>query len=355
MENLSKLVGLKGLSRPVLVTGHTGFKGMWLTLLLQKIGVEVIGYSLDAERDSLYSRLKKTDAISAKIGNIEDFDSLDRFFALHKPSLVMHLAAQPLVNKSYEFPIETFRTNVMGTANVLEASRRHEVQVVGVVTTDKVYSNDNSGLKFKEENPLFGHDPYSASKVATESVASAWSSISRHTGGPKITTLRAGNVIGGGDFAENRLLPDIVRSIFFEEKLAIRGKSSTRPWQHVLDPLFGYLLAVESALHSDNISNNFNFGPSESSLSVREVLESVEELGYLLKYDEIAVDERYEAKNLDLDSGKSCRELNWKPLWTQEEAIKSTITWWNDIVKQGLSPQEVCINEIVHLLNGIKA
>ena len=351
MQNLLNLDGLKGLSRPVLVTGHTGFKGTWLTLLLKSLGIDVVGYSLEAEPHSLYNRLNLLGDIPEHFGNIESYDELETFIGRHQPSVVLHLAAQPLVSKSYAEPIATFKTNAIGTANVLEISRKYQTEVVGVVTTDKVYKNENLGNRFRETDPLFGHDPYSASKVATETVASAWGTISKNFGGPKITTLRAGNVIGGGDFAENRLLPDLVRSIFYKEKLAIRGKSSTRPWQHVLDPLFGYLLAVESAIHSENFLNSYNFGPTEASKSVGEVLAIVRDLGFSLNFDEVEMLEDYEAVKLDLDSTKSQNELHWSPKWTQSEAIESTMSWWKQVMNLGTTPEVACQNEIDYLLD----
>jgi CDP-glucose 4,6-dehydratase len=259
---------LSRLSGPVLITGHTGFKGTWLTILLEKLGIPTIGYSLKPLQGSLFERAEVTGRIPELFADIRDRNSLNSFIELHKPSCVIHMAAQPLVLESYNNPFETFDINVMGTVNLLETSFNHDfIQSIVVVTTDKVYRNDNSGRKFIETDPLEGKDPYSASKVATEAVVSAWQQISKAQGGPRVISVRAGNVIGGGDFANNRIIPDLVRSIMIEKKdVVIRNPESTRPWQHVLDSLAGYILALEATLLG-NLENLDKLLLDQSSLA----------------------------------------------------------------------------------------
>jgi CDP-glucose 4,6-dehydratase len=231
---------LRELPGPVLLTGHTGFKGTWMTFLFEQLKIPVVGYSLPPEKDSLYDRASRTGAIPEKFADIRDYVGLEEFIDFHKPSTIIHMAAQPLVLRSYESPRETFDVNTMGTVNVLDiAFKKAFVQAIIVVTTDKVYRNDNSGRAFVETDALEGKDPYSASKVGTEAVVSAWQQISRVSGGPCVVSVRAGNVIGGGDFAENRLIPDLVRSSLSSKVLNIRNSENVRPWQHVLEPLQG--------------------------------------------------------------------------------------------------------------------
>ena len=195
-----------------------------------------------------------------------------------RPSAIIHLAAQPLVLKSYQDPLETFQTNCMGTANVLKAAfETPSVEIVLVITTDKVYRNDNSGRRFVESDPLEGKDPYSASKVAAEAVCAAWQQISKISGGPKVLVARAGNVIGGGDFAKDRLIPDVIRAVSLGNPIKIRNPLATRPWQHVLDPLIGYLKYMEHGLETPNAEPSLNFGPLEPSLQVNAVLEIAKE------------------------------------------------------------------------------
>ena len=342
---------LKNLNGPVLITGHTGFKGTWLALLLQQIGIDVFGVSLPEEKDSMYDRLR----LKGKI-NEEFIDLRDRLETLNvisdvKPSAIMHLAAQPLVLESYEFPVETFSTNIMGTAHVLDAaSKTSSVRIVGVATTDKVYLNENLGNAFKENSPLGGKDPYSASKVGTEQVVRAWQQISSINDGPKILSMRAGNVIGGGDFAKNRLLPDLIRAINSNEKVVIRNPNSTRPWQHVLEPLYGYLLFMEAVLNGSKL-NALNFAPSEKSLSVHEVVNIFKK-----RFQDMGIQEieetnlSHESVYLELDSSLASNELGWNPKLTQEQAINQTIDWW-EANKLENSSTNATIAEINRYLN----
>lgn len=341
---------LRELPGPLLLTGHTGFKGTWMTFLLEHLKVPVVGYSLPAEKDSLYDRAERTGAIPEAFADIRDHEELERFIDLHKPSTIIHMAAQPLVLKSYESPRETFDVNVMGTVNVLDiAFKRDFVKVIIVVTTDKVYRNDNSGRAFVETDPLEGKDPYSASKVGTEAVVAAWQQIAKVSGGPRVVSVRAGNVIGGGDFAENRLFPDIAKSISTRSTVVIRNPLSTRPWQHVLDPIAGYLKLLEYSLEGA-ASSNYNFGPKEPSLSVMEVVNTVSR-----KYSDIATFEVrqefsiQESQILNLSVSRATSELKWLSRWNQEEAIEKTMAWWRG-AKDGTSASGLVLSDIQNFL-----
>ena len=334
-ESLELGISLGNLAGPVLLTGHTGFKGAWMSLLLKKLGISFIGYSLEPEKDSLYDRALLAGAIPEIFADIRDIDLFRKFISEHKPSCIFHMAAQPLVLKSYESPRDTFETNVMGTVNVLNAAFETDfVKAIVVITTDKVYRNNGLSQSFIESDPLEGKDPYSASKVGTESAVAAWQQIQKISGGPKVISVRAGNVIGGGDWASDRLLPDLIRSLIHKQDLNPRNPHSTRPWQHVLDPLRGYIMALEAALAGKNFPA-LNFGPSGKSLTVEEVLRiGVDEWDGRItvprNHPNNDPSTKLEATTLELDSTLSSTQLGWAPLWTQEEAVRSTISWWKN-------------------------
>jgi CDP-glucose 4,6-dehydratase len=326
LEDFEHLRSLKG---PILITGHTGFKGTWLTFLLAELGIKTYGLSLPAESGSMYDRLNLKGENPEVFSDIREQSETLRIVKDIEPSAIIHLAAQPLVLESYRSPVDTFNTNVMGTAHILDAaSKVKSVKAVAVSTTDKVYLNDNLGIAFKEQSPLGGKDPYSASKVGTEQVIRAWQQISSSSEGPNILAMRAGNVIGGGDFAKDRLLPDLIRAAFFNEPTAIRNPRSTRPWQHVLDPLYGYLLFLECSLRGNKI-NALNFSTNKSSLSVDEVIKV-----FKSRFPNIQVEIReettgyQESQLLDLDSSLANQELDWISQLTQQQAINQTIDWW---------------------------
>jgi CDP-glucose 4,6-dehydratase len=348
------LVGqrLRELPGPLLLTGHTGFKGTWMTFLLEYLEVPVIGYSLAAEKDSLFDRADRIGAIPEAIADIRDYKALEHFIDLHKPSTIIHMAAQPLVLKSYESPRETFDVNVMGTANVLDiAFKKDFVKAIIIVTTDKVYRNDNSGRAFIESDPLEGKDPYSASKVGTESVVAAWQQIAKVSGGPRIVSVRAGNVIGGGDFAEDRIIPDLVRGAISGKPVDIRNPESTRPWQHVLDPCVGYIMALEASLEGIRLKT-LNFGPNTVSLEVHLVVEVSREFFPEIKANtrqEANRDSSIESKVLGLNPEFAHSQLNWKPRWSQEDAIRQTFKWWKLHLLTGIPAKDLCILEIKSL------
>ena len=345
---------LRELPGPLLLTGHTGFKGTWMTFLLEHLNVSVVGFALPAEKESLYDRADRTGVIPEALGDIRDYESLEKFIDLHKPSTIIHMAAQPLVLKSYESPRETFDVNVMGTVNVLDiAFKKDFVKAIIVVTTDKVYRNDNSGRAFIESDPLEGKDPYSASKVGTESVVAAWQQIAKVSGGPKVVSVRAGNVIGGGDFAENRIIPDLIRGVMSGKHVEIRNPNSTRPWQHVLDPLRGYLFCLESILESE-FARSFNFGPIELSISVQSLVSQTEEMyGNRLRvsFEKANLITQIESQALNLDSNLANDYLNWAPVWDQEIAIQKTLLWWKNLIEGRDDPKKLCISDIKEFFN----
>lgn len=349
---LTHLIKPEELNGPILVTGHTGFKGMWLTLLLRHLGYRVIGLSLPPENNSLYERLNYQGTIEESFQNVCDTSRLNEFFSFYKPSIVFHLAGQALVLESYADPLGTFQTNVQGTANILEVSAKvGSVLKVSVTTTDKVYLNENYGKSFTENDPLRGSDPYSCSKVATESAILAFQNISKVRGGPSISSLRAGNVIGGGDLSKDRIVPDIVRALSNGLVPEIRNPLSTRPWQHVLDPLAGYLLATLTASELSS-SENYNFGPDGKSLSVEKLYSLSTNAWNNGKDPEPYLRQSatyYESITLSLNSEKARANLGWCPKYSQENAIRSTIEWWK-VIFDGADPLETCNREISKFL-----
>jgi len=353
---ISNFKMLKDLNGPVLITGHTGFKGTWMTLLLQNIGFNVIGYSLNPEKDSLFNLAKRKGKIEEAFEDIRDRKKLEKFVKKHKPSLIYHLAAQPLVIDSYTNPYETFEINSIGTANILDiALSIDSVKFIGVVTTDKVYENKEQGNRFKESDALAGSDPYSESKVAAEAAVRTWQKISNIENGPKIVSLRAGNVIGGGDLSKNRLTADIVRAIKSDTKLKIRNKNSTRPWQHVLDVLFGYLLTAEVSLTNTQI-NSINFAPYDKSLTVDELVHIAKNKLSNLKvsYSETNYFDVHEATNLQLDPTYANKVLEWTPLYSQPESIIATFDWWGKHAVSDISNEMLCINEIDSYIKNVQ-
>jgi CDP-glucose 4,6-dehydratase len=337
---------LRELPGPLLLTGHTGFKGTWMTFLLEHLNVPLVGYSLPADKDSLYDRADRIGAIPEVLADIRDYETLEKFVDAHKPSTIIHMAAQPLVLRSYESPRETFDVNVMGTVNILDiAFKKNFVKAIIIVTTDKVYRNNNSSRAFVESDPLEGKDPYSASKVGAESVVSAWQQIAKVSGGPKLVSVRAGNVIGGGDFAKNRIIPDLIHGVMKRKPVEIRNPESVRPWIHVLDPLVGYLVLLGHMIDGEK-TQNFNFGPNGNSFKVRDIVKVAEDLfkGKLnVVYSENATNLESEFLTLNVDKAK--KDLNWSPVWSTQSAIERTVQWWIEFIENG-NPSELVKNDI---------
>ena len=345
---------LRALEAPVLVTGHTGFKGTWLIALLKSLGIQTAGIALPPDENSIYTKANYLPEIEFLI-DIRDRNLVLDTIKKIEPQVIIHMAAQPLVIDSYKRPLETFETNVMGTAHILDACIQvNSVQVAAVITTDKVYRNLEHVSGFIESDPLAGKDPYSASKVGSEAAVSAWTQISEQMQGPRITSFRAGNVIGGGDFAENRLLPDYIRAQIYETDLEIRNPNSTRPWQHVLDPLLGYLLGVEAQLTGENFKA-MNFGPLEESLSVREVIRIADKKWPLQAGKVIYADagSTLEAQNLNLNSNLAKSLLNWVPNWTQEDSVDATLEWWRSVLSGEKSYKEAMDLDIQKILGNL--
>lgn len=333
---------------PILIVGHTGFKGTWLSLLLDKLGIECVGMSLPPEKDSLYLKLNRQGKIDEFFQDIRDFSSVTRAINRIKPTHIFHFAAQPLVLNSYESPRETFETNLMGTVNLLEsASKLENCQKIIVATTDKVYRNTELSQQFTEDSCLGGKDPYSWSKVGTEAAIGAWRQISKVQGGPEIISVRAGNVIGGGDQASNRLLPDLIRGFISNSEIIIRNPQSTRPWQHVLDPLWGYVLAMMI----DTNLPAFNFAPEGKSLSVGEVVNiATNTWGTKAKVELSSEKHDYETKTLSLNSNLAKDHLRWENCWSQERAVISTVQWWKQVQENEVSYLESCDLNLGELL-----
>ena len=351
LNGVARLLNLPG---PVLITGHTGFKGSWLTLLLQRLGVEVCGISLPPQENSLYLKLASGLSIENHFIDIRNSILINQTFQRLQPSAVIHLAAQPLVLESYKSPRETFEVNALGTTNILDASFSYpSVEAVIVVTTDKVYRNNENGKAFHEDDPLEGKDPYSSSKVAAEAAVRAWQNISKVSSGPKVVSVRAGNVIGGGDWATGRLLPDLIRGFEANSPVDIRNSKSTRPWQHVLDPLTGYLLALEHLLSGANF-DALNFGPISKSIPVGEVVTIATNAWpsqVKINFQESLEKNALEATKLELDSTKARQLLNWTPKWSQHESITATIKWWDRVLNKKMTALESCNLDLDFLLN----
>jgi CDP-glucose 4,6-dehydratase len=345
---------LKSLPGPILITGHTGFKGAWLTYLLEYLDIPCVGYSLPPEKDSLFDRAGRLGAIPESFGDIRNSATLDKFINVHRPAAIIHMAAQPLVLQSYKTPKETFDVNVMGTVNVLDlAFAKDFVKAIVIVTTDKVYRNDNSGRAFIESDPLEGKDPYSASKVGTEAVVSAWQQIQRLSGGPKVVSVRAGNVIGGGDWAENRLIPDLIRGFESGSQIEIRNPQSTRPWQHVLDPLFGYLQTMNYVLEKGDLQA-VNFGPIEPGLTVGEIVQIAISSWNSKPNLKVAVDRNpseQESNVLQINPALGIQLFGIRTKWSQKESVIKSIQWWKKYLDDNISPRNLIYDDIQDFLN----
>jgi CDP-glucose 4,6-dehydratase len=336
MVTLSELQGyFKG--KKVFLTGHTGFKGAWMMACLHLCDAEVKGYALPPEYDhGLYPILGPLPGTSSVLADIRDRDRLKKELLDFRPDYVFHLAAQPLVRRSYEIPAETFEVNASGTANLLEAVVRLEKPCATVVvTTDKVYENKETGVLYRETDALGGHDPYSASKACTELVVSSFRhsffNIPANTHPKGLASVRAGNVIGGGDFSRDRIIPDIVRALRTDKPIEVRNPSSVRPWQHVLEPIGGYL-RLGGMLAGDPIryGKAYNFGPMpDDHLTVRSLVDAaIAEWGRGSWIDRSSPDAPHEAALLHLDISLARHDLDWTPRLVARDAIRWTLEWY---------------------------
>jgi len=329
----------------VLVTGHTGFKGGWLSSWLKFLGAKVSGFALSPNTEpNLFTTAKVGEGMSSSIGDIRDFSVVASVFNKHNAEIVIHNAAQPLVRRSYREPVETYATNVMGTVHVLEAARKTaSVRAVVVVTSDKCYENREWIWGYRESDPVGGHDPYSSSKGAAEIVTAGYrSSFFHENGHAGVASARAGNVIGGGDWSEDRLVPDIVRGIASGMPVVIRRPQSIRPWQHVLEPLRGYLLLAQRLYESGrDYAEAWNFGPrDEDAITVADLAQRVISLwgkGQLrIEREPTGV---HEAQYLRLACDKARTQLGWSPVLTLREALEWTVEWYRGYYE---NPSSAC-------------
>ena len=342
-------------SKHVLLTGHTGFKGSWLSLWLQSMGAQVVGYALAPPTNpSLFKVAEVGKGMTSIIGDIRDLEHLRTVFAEHRPEIVFHMAAQPLVRYSYIEPVETYSTNVMGTVNLLEAVRGTDsVKAVVNVTSDKCYENREWVWGYRENEPMGGYDPYSSSKGCAELVAAAYRNSYFHPEkykehGVALASARAGNVIGGGDWADDRLIPDIMRAISGSRPVVIRNPHAIRPWQHVLEPLSGYLRLAQKLYEEDSAyAEGWNFGPNdEDAKPVQWIVERLtkawgEDAGWVLD----GGDHPHEAHYLKLDCSKAKARLDWHPRWHLEETLGAIIEW-HRTYRDGKDMRELTLHQI---------
>lgn len=333
----------------VLITGHTGFKGSWLALWLHHLGAKVIGFALEpGTTPSLFAQLQLGSKITSHIGDITDAATVSRLIAEQKPEFVFHLAAQSLVLRSYNQTLNTWSTNVMGMANLLEALRQTGAPctVVGV-TTDKVYHNLETRHAYAETDRLGGIDPYSASKSGTELVIDSYRSIFAQEELPiLIASARAGNVIGGGDWCENRLLPDIARALSQGQSVKTRNPNAVRPWQHVLEPLFGYMMLAERLNSDAGLAQAFNFGPNpQDNRTVEDVIRTALKTWPGSYHAQPSENAPHEAGLLMLSINKAKNVLGWEPRWTFETAVKKTVSWYK-AAEEGQDPLVLSLGQI---------
>jgi CDP-glucose 4,6-dehydratase len=334
--------------RRVFVTGHTGFKGGWLSLWLLRMGAIVQGYALaPPAAPSLFEVARVADGMGHTIGDIRDAAALARSVFDFAPDVIIHLAAQPLVLASYAQPVETYATNVMGTVHLLEAARRGGAAATMIVTSDKCYDNRDMIWGYREHDPMGGHDPYSNSKGCAELVTSAYASSFF---GPEKRALgsgRAGNVIGGGDWAKDRLMTDLIAALLAGRRPVLRSPAAVRPWQHVLEPLSGYLVAIEHLVQSGQFGAAWNFGPDAAGeVTVGQVATRVCDLwgsGLTPVFEDAARGK--EARLLALDSTKARIELGWRPRWSLDRALAATVTWFRDF-ERGADMRDVTLRQI---------
>ena len=342
-------------NKKILVTGHTGFKGSWLSLWLQKLGADVVGISLEPPTNpSLFDQACVGDRMVSLNHDIRDGEKVKEIFQKHQPEIIFHLAAQPLVRYSYKNPVETYETNVMGTMHILEAIRFTEsVRSAVMITTDKCYHNKEWVWGYRETDSLGGHDPYSSSKGAAELLIASYrdsffSSEKYNEHMTAVASVRAGNVIGGGDWAEDRLVPDIIRAFQENKKVIIRNPESTRPWQHVLEPLSGYIHLAEK-LYEEGYAyaEPWNFGPHDND--AKSVKWIVKEMADIWKngagWGVNSQSDVHEANYLKLDCSKAHIKLGWSPKWSLNHSLKKIIDW-HKVASKTDNCREICLGQI---------
>lgn len=341
--------------KKVFLTGHTGFKGSWMAQWLLQLGSEVYGYSLAPNTSpSHYELLKLNESLEESIADIRDYESLKSALHQFQPDIVFHLAAQPLVRLSYESPIDTYSTNVMGTVNLLNACRScDQLGAVVVITTDKCYKNNEWVWPYRETDTLGGFDPYSNSKACAELVVDCYRHSffqkSSSSSTPQLASARAGNVVGGGDWALDRLIPDIMRAYENQKEMVVRSPQAVRPWQHVLDPLYGYILLAQALYGNNTQEACFNFGPNhQDTVTVLDILKLVKStLGEKFQFRIEENNTLHEAHLLKLDSSKAISTLKWTPHLSKEDTIQMTVNWYEGFF-QSQSPLELTQSQIQH-------
>ena len=331
MENLEMMSNFWS-SKDVLITGHTGFKGGWLTLWLSHLGANVHGFALEPSTSPSFFKVCNISQVlkTHRIGDIRNRSSIERFVEDVEPQIVFHLAAQPLVRESYLTPFETFDVNVLGTVNLLDSLRNcNKLKAIVNITTDKCYENQEWDWPYRENEPLGGHDPYSASKACSEIVSASYRRSFLESKGISLATARAGNVIGGGDWAIDRLIPDFLKSVESNQPLIVRSPNAIRPWQHVLEPLFGYISLAEALfLNGSSFASAWNFGPEQNdSKSVSWILQNLCEKIPGATWNLDSNPQLHEAKSLKLDSSKAKSQLRWSPKWDLSTALLKTLDW----------------------------
>ena len=346
MESLEKLNFWK--NKTVLITGHTGFKGTWLTIWLNKLGAKVIGYSLEEyPNDEFFNSTNIHKKITDCRGNICNFNNLKSVFDKYSPEIVLHLAAQPIVRKSYDEPLETINTNIMGTTNVLECIRlSNSVKASVIISSDKCYENKEWIWEYSESDELGGHDPYSCTKGCIELLVRSYRNSFFKKQSKFVATARAGNVIGGGDMSEDRLIPDCIKSLKTNKKIIIRNPQSTRPWQHVLEPLNGYMLLAEKLFIEEKYDSAWNFGPNIESIKPVKTIAKI----LIDRWGEGELElqslksSKHESKSLSLDISKASFLLNWKPRLNFKETIPLVVEWYKKF--DGNNSYELCYKQI---------
>lgn len=344
-------------NKKVFVTGNTGFKGSWLSIWLDYLDAKVMGYSLKPDTEpSLFNEANIEQSLETHFQDIRDYDKLQKQVLSFDPEIVFHLAAQPLVRDSYIDPLKTYETNILGTANLLESLRYcKSVKAIVIVTTDKCYLNKEWERGYVENDELGGHDPYSNSKACCELVTQSYRESFFKENEIGVATARAGNVIGGGDWSKDRLIPDVVENIASKKDIEIRFPDAIRPWQHVLEPLSGYMLLAERLYYSPNeFSEAWNFGPIDQDC--KKVNWIVEKIISAFKSNSKIVPQAgyhpHETKTLKLDMSKSMKSLGWKPIWRIDETILNVVSWYK-AREEGKSAWDLCLKDIVNYQNAL--
>ena len=341
----------------VFITGHTGFKGSWLSLWLSSLGVEVRGYALEPTTSpSLFQEAKIDLLVDSQIGDIRDQKKLYQSMVSFKPDILIHMAAQPLVRHSYIAPIETYEVNVIGTAKVLETARScKSLKCIINITTDKCYENDQRSHGYRESDPMGGYDPYSSSKGCAELLTASYRKSFFQDQNVGLASVRSGNVIGGGDWADDRLIPDILKSVTRGESVVIRNPKAIRPWQHVLEPLSGYLILAQK-MYSDYeaYAEGWNFGPDDQDVKpVDWILDKITSIWPNTNWE---LDKEYnphEASSLQLDITKAKQELGWSPVWSLDHTLEKIVEWHQSWIN-GEDMQAKCLMEIEEYTKGMK-